>query len=88
METNRQKYNRKDLELVVGCILLIPSLISVLFFFIQFIEPNVFKNFKETAWTGDYGYSSSGGGGYASALPIYLGLTAIAGAYLIKDNKK
>jgi hypothetical protein len=28
-----------------------------------------------------------GGGGYSSALPLYFGLMAIAGAYLIKESK-
>jgi hypothetical protein len=32
--------------------------------------------------------ASSAGGGFTSSLPIYFGLMAIAGAYLIKDDKK
>ena len=34
------------------------------------------------AWMGDH---DSDGGGFSSTLPIYIGLMAIAGAYLIKD---
>ena len=34
-------------------------------------------------WTNDY--SSEGGGGM-SAAPIYLGLMALSGVYLIKDS--
>ena len=34
-------------------------------------------------WVG--AYDSGDGGGFTSSLPIYIGLMAIAGAYLIKD---
>ena len=46
-------------------------------------------------WTGRISYyssprgrSGSGGGGYTSAAPIFLGLMAIAGAYLLKGERK
>ena len=38
-------------------------------------------------WTGAVWYDQ-GGGGYTSAAPIYLGLMAIAGAYLLKGTDK
>lgn len=34
-------------------------------------------------WVG--AYDSGDGGGFTSSLPIYIGLMALAGAYLIKD---
>lgn len=84
---------KKDITKIIGYILLTPSLISVLMFLAQFfIKYEIFKNFMSTLWTGDldYGYayeSGGGGGGYTSALPIYFGLMAIAGVYLIKEKK-
>lgn len=37
-------------------------------------------------WTTNYGYDNGGGG--MSAAPIYLGLMAIVGAYLIKNSAR
>ncbi len=75
---------------IVGYLLLSPAIVSVLLFFITlFLEDNsetLFSKFSNTIWTGDYGYSDGGGGGYTSALPFYFGLMALAGAYLIKDS--
>ena len=85
---------------VLGYIILIPSLISVVLFIIQLYDADneTLNVFLFTPWTGDYLTHSpssifnpggtEGGGGYTSALPFYFGLMAIAGAYLIKDNKK
>lgn len=84
---------KQDVTKIIGYILLTPSLISVLMFLSQlFKETKLFTNFLSTIWTGrlDFGYSydsGGGGGGYTSALPLYFGLMAIAGAYLIKDRK-
>lgn len=84
---------KQDVTKIIGYILLTPSLISVLMFLSQlFKETKLFTNFLYTIWTGDVdiGYafeSGGGGGGYTSALPLYFGLMAIAGAYLIKDRK-
>lgn len=69
---------------IIGFILLVPHLLGVLFFVI-----NVFGSSWEVAklyhlsseWTGSYRE-----GGYMSAAPVYLGLMAIAGAYLIKGT--
>lgn len=73
---------------IIGYLLLTPSVISVFIFLIQLISKNdLLKHFLETSWTGEYNFSLDGGGaGYTSALPIYFGLMAIAGAYLIKDK--
>jgi hypothetical protein len=69
---------------IAGYILLSPALISVLLFFISLLtEANTLKGFDYLEeWTGDY----SDGGGYTSALPIYFGLMAISGAYLVKEK--
>ena len=92
--------NKKiNLSKVVGYIILIPSLISVVLFIIQLYDADseLLSMFEFTPWTGSYWTGSpttpltpgeNGGGGYTSALPFYFGLMAIAGAYLIKDNKK
>ena len=44
----------------------------------------VFLNLSSD-WTTNYSYEQGGGGGM-SAAPIYLGLMAISGVYLIKDS--
>jgi hypothetical protein len=81
---------KQDVTKIIGYILLTPSLISVLMFLAQFFkltELNI--NFMDTLWTGTWNWGGeSGGGGYTSALPLYFGLMAIAGAYLIKDKKQ
>lgn len=70
---------------IIGYTLLSPALLSVFMFLIQlFAKDKIFRNFMYTIWTGTYGDSS---GGYTSALPLYFGLMALAGAYLIKDRK-
>ena len=84
METNK----RKPLELILGIILLIPPILSVFLFLLQFITKDLMKPFEYSSWTGDYGFSDSGGGGYTSALPFYFGLMAIAGVLLIINNNK
>ncbi len=71
---------------LIGYILLSPAIISVLLFFISLTTgaDTLCKFNYLDEWTGDY---SGQGGGYTSALPLYLGVMAISGAYLIKDNK-
>jgi hypothetical protein len=91
---------KQDVTKILGYILLTPSLISVLMFLSQLFNKDnkMFNIFMSTIWTGDikfvYLYETSsatlgqgGAGGYTSALPLYFGLMAIAGAYLIKDRK-
>ena len=50
-----------------------------------FIESRVQMKSFGSSWRGTVDYYNEGGGGYTSALPIYIGLMALAGAYLIKD---
>ena len=104
-EINKVEGNkRKKLELILGIILLIPPLLSVFLFFIQFVDHDILKNFLETSWTGGafsdsgsyrdaklqwvYDYSGPVAYAYTSALPFYFGLMAIAGAFLIINSNK
>jgi len=90
-------------EKIVGYILLIPPMLSVLIFLYQlFTGTETLHSFLVqsqigiigTSWTGlhDFndirGAAGGSGGGFTSALPLYFGLMAIAGAYLIKDSTK
>jgi hypothetical protein len=78
-----------NLTKIIGHILLAPALTSVLLFFIQlFTGENLMENLISITWVGTFYVKEYGGAGYTSALPFYFGLMAIAGAYLIKDNKK
>jgi hypothetical protein len=78
-----------NLTKIIGYILLAPSIVSVLLFFINlFSGEDILENLSSKTWKGFIYVSENGGGGFTSALPFYFGLMAIAGAYLIKDNKK
>lgn len=81
MERNRFKD-------VIGFLLLTPALISILLFFLQLMGINSLKAFEDSSWTGSWGAFGNGGGGFLSALPIYFGLMAIAGSYLVSNSKK
>ncbi|QEC68734.1 hypothetical protein FRZ67_16005 [Panacibacter ginsenosidivorans] len=92
METNQTKQTIR-LERVFGIILLIPPTIGVILFLINLVsnDPGRIPEMRNLSsnWTGDYNYArDSGGGGYTSAAPIYLGLMAIAGALLLKGTDK
>jgi|GEM_PF-3033588 len=67
-----------------GYVLLTPALLSVLMFIVDLLpmekEIRMFENLQHH-WFGGLVE-----GGYTSALPLYFGLMAIAGAYLIKDK--
>jgi len=78
---------------IIGLILLTPPVVSVIMFFAGiFSKKSIYaKSILDNLhpiWSGDWGSSGDGGGGgYTSALPLYFGLMAIAGAYLIKSRK-
>ncbi|MBL0258533.1 MAG: hypothetical protein IPQ03_13850 [Bacteroidetes bacterium] len=84
------------LQIILGVVLLIPPVMSVFFFlqqlFIRYYPEIGIQNYYhlQTVWTGavDYNYDKGGGGGYTSALPLYFGLMAIAGALLIMNGNK
>lgn len=93
METSEKKEsnNRFKLERLLGIILLIPPLIGVLLFTINIFIKNAGDipklNNLSTYWTGGYSFNT-GGAGFTSSAPIYLGLMAIAGALLLKGTDK
>jgi hypothetical protein len=76
---------KNTLKNVLGFILLTPALISVVLFLLQLVGILTVEAFKYDMWTGD---TAGSGGGYTSALPIYFGLMAIAGVYMLTDHKK
>jgi hypothetical protein len=90
------KKQMRLIELIAGVILMIPALLSVLLFMYAVLlgdgeGSKIYPDLSYSIWTG---YTEVyrdgdgvGGGGYTSALPIYCGLMAIAGAYLIKDSE-
>ena len=78
----------------LGLLFLVPPLIGVYLFLKTYAgKPVAIAKFEDSFfWSGkiqwqqaDFleGQKGSGGGGYASPLPIYLGLMAIAGTLLI-----
>lgn len=62
---------------IVGVFLLIPPILSVVFFLLANTGIAKIKDFTYAWTTGDYGMIGPA---------IYLGLMAIAGAYLIKQK--
>ena len=82
-----ENHDETEISTVVGYILLTPPLIGV-FLFLKTLffksDSDFLINFWQTRfWSG--GFEN---GGFSSPMPIYLGLMAIAGAYLIKNTKK
>ena len=87
----------KKLEFWLGVFFLIPPILGVVAFVLCLlgIDSDFFRLHNlSSKWTAliDFSYDSrnggGGGGGGMSAAPIYLGLMAIVGAYLIKNNAR
>ena len=82
------KIKGKRIECIIGILLLIPPILGVIAFVLCLFgcEWN-FATLDNLSgeWTTKYGYDKGGGGGM-SAAPIYLGLMALAGAWLVKDS--
>ncbi len=79
-------------EAKIGIIFLIPPILGAIFFILNLFGAGIgFDGFPES-WNCISGYDwyEYGAYGYAAtpAIPLYLGLMAIAGAYLIKGNLK
>lgn len=79
-------------EAKIGILFLIPPIYGVIIFILNLLDAQIgFESFPES-WNCIYGanWYDSGAYGYAAtpAIPLYLGLMAIAGAYLIKGNLK
>lgn len=80
----------------IGILFLIPPIIGVLLFILNLMDAGFsieeFPDEWNCIYSSDFGYNGDSGGawayGYAAtpAIPLYLGLMAIAGAYLIKGN--
>lgn len=78
----------KKIECWIGILFLIPPILGVLAFVSQLFDADMdFSTMRDlsSSWTAKYGYDQGGGGGM-SAAPIYLGLMALAGVWLIKDS--
>lgn len=78
----------KKVECIIGLFLLLPPILGVFAFVLQLFNADTdFSEMRNLSsdWTTNYGYDQGGGGGM-SAAPVYLGLMAIAGVYLIKDS--
>lgn len=78
----------KKIECCIGIFFLIPPILGVLAFVLQLFDADTdFSTMRNlsSSWTTNYGYNQGGGGGM-SAAPIYLGLMALAGVWLIKDS--
>lgn len=67
-------------EAKIGILFLIPPIIGVIFFILNLFDADVGFDAFPDSW--NYSYDAS------PVIPIYLGLMAIAGAYLIKGNLK
>lgn len=83
---NKSIIKVKKLECFIGLFFLLPPVLGVFAFILQLFDADTdFSMLRDLSsnWTNDY--SSEGGGGM-SAAPVYLGLMAIAGVYLIKDS--
>lgn len=79
----------KKVECLIGLFLLIPPTLGVFAFVLQIFDADThFSMLRDLSanWTCDFGYSDGGGGGGMSAAPIYLGLMALAGAYMVKGS--
>jgi hypothetical protein len=75
-----------SIERILGFILLIPPLVSVLFFLYSVFDD---KHKDSAVQLDNLNANWSGAGeGFTSAAPIYLGLLAIAGAILIRNSGK
>ncbi|MDI9309125.1 MAG: hypothetical protein QM535_02820 [Limnohabitans sp.] len=78
----------KNIQKTIGYILLFPPVLSVLLFTINLLvkdSGNIIRMYNlSSEWSGSYGEN----GGYMSATPVYFGLMAIAGAYLLSNAKE
>lgn len=79
-------------EAKIGILFLIPPIIGVMMFICNLFDSGFDFRYFPKAWNCISNYSDweHSAYGYAAtpAIPLYLGLMAIAGAYLIKGNLK
>lgn len=79
-------------EAKIGILFLIPPIIGVIMFIIELFDASFNFEYFPESWNCISDHSSRKHGSYGlaatPAIPLYLGLMAIAGAYLIKGNLK
>ena len=88
----------KRIECIIGFILLLPPILGAFAFILNLFTEDLcsFASLSNLSgnWTGNIerisSYNTKGYGvaGAMSAAPIFLGLMAIAGVYLVKDSFK
>ena len=87
-----KNYWSMNWEAKIGILFLIPPIIGVIMFIFNLLGTGFDFQYFPDAWNCIYDYSkwehSSYGYAATPAIPLYLGLMAIAGAYLIKGNLK
>lgn len=81
----------KKVECIIGLFFLLPPILGVFAFVLQLFDAGTdFLEMRNLSsrWTTlyDYSHREGGGGGGMSAAPVYLGLMALAGVYLIKGS--
>lgn len=79
-----------NFEAKIGILFLIPPIIGVIYFILNLFNADLGFEVFPDSWNCIYDYRLGDSMAYAAtpAIPIYLGLMAIAGAYLIKGNIK
>ena len=79
-----------NFEAKIGILFLIPPIIGVIYFILNLFNADLGFEVFPDSWNCIYDYRLGASMAYAAtpAIPIYLGLMAIAGAYLIKGNIK
>jgi hypothetical protein len=77
----------KKIECWIGMFFLIPAILGVIAFTFQMLGENgAFVELRNLSYKWIARSGDTGGG--MSAAPIYMGIMALAGAYLIKDSLK
>lgn len=83
MDANKKEKTEVNYQLIIGVILLIPPILSVIMFLSGIFD------ISDASWLRLRDLSPNfRGGDYDTPMPVYFGLMAIAGAYLIKDSRK
>ena len=81
------KIKAKKIECILGILFLIPPILGIIAFILCLFgctwEFATLDNMSDE-WTSLVHYEAGGGG--MSATPIYLGLMALAGVWLVKDS--
>jgi hypothetical protein len=77
------------IEKVIGYLLITPGTLSILAFFYEIINGHILEHGRCESSLGKWFFNYKGIDNITTNhMPIYLGLMAIAGVYLIKDKKE